>query len=91
MYITIGDAGNDDGKTKEFVRDHEQTHLSVSREESFGHGRLRIVDETRAVWTWHRNDGEYSTVRDEVWLESLVSAGPTQARVQTAGSSKLLY
>ncbi|KAK3118546.1 hypothetical protein QOZ80_9BG0701210 [Eleusine coracana subsp. coracana] len=65
MYITIGDAGNDDGKTKEFIRDHEQAHLSVFREESFGHGRLRIVDETRAVWTWHRNDGEYATVRDE--------------------------
>jgi hypothetical protein len=47
--------------------------LSVFQEASFGHGRLRIVNETSAVWTWHRNDDAYATVRDEVWLESLVS------------------
>jgi len=45
----------------------------VFREASFGHGRLRIVNETSAVWTWHRNDDEYATVRDEVWLESLAA------------------
>ncbi|KAE8805310.1 purple acid phosphatase 22-like [Hordeum vulgare] len=72
-YITIGDGGNREGLALKFLKDHESAHLSVFREASFGHGRLRIVDETSAVWTWHRNDDEYATVRDEVWLESLAS------------------
>ncbi|CAL4981291.1 unnamed protein product [Urochloa decumbens] len=73
MYITIGDAGN--SRSDKFVRDHELAHLSVCREASFGHGRLRIVDERRAVWTWHhRNDDQHATVSDEVWLESLLAS-----------------
>jgi len=55
----------------------------VFREASFGHGRLRIVNETSAVWTWHRNDDEYATVRDEVWIESLAAGKQSIAR--TAG------
>ncbi|XP_044326487.1 purple acid phosphatase 22 isoform X2 [Triticum aestivum] len=73
MYITIGDGGNREGLALKFLEDHKSAHLSVFQEASFGHGRLRIVDETSAVWTWHRNDDEYATVRDEVWLESLAS------------------
>ncbi|KAK4284383.1 hypothetical protein QN277_001225 [Acacia crassicarpa] len=30
--------------------------LSVYRELSFGHGRLRITNETDAHWSWHRNN-----------------------------------
>jgi hypothetical protein len=56
-----------------FIKDHKSAHLSMFQEASFGHGRLRIVNETSAVWTWHRNDDAYSTVREEVWLESLAS------------------
>ncbi|TVU25805.1 hypothetical protein EJB05_28315 [Eragrostis curvula] len=87
MYITIGDAGN--SRAYEFISDHELAHLSVFREASFGHGRLRIVDETRALWTWHRNDDEYATVRDEVWLESLVSARPTVPANACISTTKL--
>ncbi|KAL6875631.1 hypothetical protein ACP4OV_013144 [Aristida adscensionis] len=72
MYITIGDAGN--YRAREFISDHELADLSVFREASFGHGRLRILDEKSAVWTWHRNDGEHATVVDEVRLESLATA-----------------
>ena len=73
MFITIGDGGNREGLALKFLKDHKSAHLSMFREASFGHGRLRIVNETSAVWTWHRNDDEYATVRDEVWLESLAT------------------
>ncbi|OEL30539.1 Purple acid phosphatase 22 [Dichanthelium oligosanthes] len=79
MHITIGDGGNREGLALKFIKDHKSAHLSVFREASFGHGRLRIVNETSAVWTWHRNDDEHATVRDEVWLESLAAAKPSQA------------
>ncbi|RLN01127.1 purple acid phosphatase 22-like isoform X2 [Panicum miliaceum] len=83
MYITIGDGGNREGLALRFIKDHKSAHLSVFREASFGHGRLRIVNETSAVWTWHRNDDEYATVRDEVWLESL--AAGKQSLATTTG------
>ncbi|CAO2143974.1 unnamed protein product [Urochloa humidicola] len=72
VYITVGDAGN--SRSHKFISDHELAHLSVCREASFGHGRLRIVDERRAVWTWHRNDDEHAKVSDEVWLDSLLES-----------------
>ncbi|OEL25770.1 Purple acid phosphatase 22 [Dichanthelium oligosanthes] len=71
MYITIGDGGNN--RAHMFISDHELVHLSVCREASFGHGRLRILDDRKAVWTWHRNDDEHATISDKVWLESLAS------------------
>ncbi|CAD6257205.1 unnamed protein product [Miscanthus lutarioriparius] len=45
MYITIGDAGNN--KAHKFMSDHKLAHLSLFREVSFGHGRLRIMDNRR--------------------------------------------
>lgn len=45
--------------------------LSLYREASFGHGRLRIMDETRAHWSWHRNNDSNSFSADEVWLDSI--------------------
>ncbi|EEE52777.1 hypothetical protein OsJ_35237 [Oryza sativa Japonica Group] len=74
MYITIGDGGNVDGHSDKFIEDHELAHLSEFREMSFGHGRLRIVSETKAIWTWHRNDDQHATVRDVVVLESMAGA-----------------
>ncbi|CAD6268454.1 unnamed protein product [Miscanthus lutarioriparius] len=76
MYITIGDGGNREGLALKFIKDHKSAHLSEFREASFGHVQLRIVNETSAVWTWHRNDDTFATVRDEVWLESLAAANP---------------
>ncbi|KAL6870952.1 hypothetical protein ACP4OV_014800 [Aristida adscensionis] len=76
MYITIGDGGNREGLAVKFIKDHKSAPLSVFREASFGHGRLRIIDETSAVWRWHRNDDEHATIRDEVWLRSLAAAEP---------------
>ncbi|TVU26896.1 hypothetical protein EJB05_29467 [Eragrostis curvula] len=79
MYITIGDGGNREGLALRFIKDHKSSHLSLFQEASFGHGRLRIVNETSAVWSWHRNDDDHATVRDEVWLESLAAAKPSLA------------
>lgn len=45
--------------------------LSLYREPSFGHGRLRIVNETHAYWSWQRNNDLDAFVADEVWLQSL--------------------
>ncbi|PNY14255.1 purple acid phosphatase [Trifolium pratense] len=45
--------------------------LSLFREPSFGHGRLRILNETHAHWSWHRNNDKDAVVADEIWIESL--------------------
>jgi hypothetical protein len=58
-----------------FENNHKLAPLSVTREASFGHGRLRVVNATTAHWTWHRNDDAESVVRDELWLESLTTNG----------------
>uniref|UniRef100_A0ACD5WTI9 Uncharacterized protein n=1 Tax=Avena sativa TaxID=4498 RepID=A0ACD5WTI9_AVESA len=77
VYITIGDGGNREGLATKFIGDHKSAQLSVFREASFGHGRLTIVNDTSAVWRWHRNDDDNATVADEVWLESLASTKRT--------------
>lgn len=48
--------------------------LSLYREPSFGHGRLRILNETHAHWSWHRNNDTNAFVADGVWIESLSSS-----------------
>ncbi|KAJ4764809.1 Purple acid phosphatase [Rhynchospora pubera] len=74
MYITIGDGGNREGLALEFEKDHKSAHLSVFHEASFGHGRLKVINGSSAHWSWHRNDDSVSTMRDELWLESLSSS-----------------
>ncbi|GMI80903.1 purple acid phosphatase 22, PURPLE ACID PHOSPHATASE 22 [Hibiscus trionum] len=70
VYITIGDGGNREGLALKF---EDTSELSIYREASFGHGRLRVVDGTRAHWSWHRNNDSDSFVADEVWLQSLTT------------------
>ncbi|GER54228.1 purple acid phosphatase [Striga asiatica] len=49
--------------------------ISVYKEASFGHGRLRVFNSTHAHWTWHRNEDDMnSIVADEIWLERLASS-----------------
>lgn len=72
MYVTIGDGGNREGLALTFEDDGSP--LSLFREPSFGHGRLRILDQTRADWSWHRNNDSDSVVADQVWFESLSSS-----------------
>ncbi|KAJ4970021.1 hypothetical protein NE237_003120 [Protea cynaroides] len=69
IYITIGDGGNREGLALKYK--NPPSPLSLFREASFGHGRLRVFNQTHAHWSWHRNNDSFSTVADEVWLQSL--------------------
>ncbi|KAK7345357.1 hypothetical protein VNO77_15960 [Canavalia gladiata] len=69
LYVTIGDGGNREGLALSFKK--PPSPLSLYREPSFGHGRLRIVNETHAHWSWHRNNDTEAFVADSVWIESL--------------------
>ncbi|KAH0971615.1 hypothetical protein GBA52_023771 [Prunus armeniaca] len=72
VYMTIGDGGNREGLALTF--EEPASPLSLYREPSFGHGRLRILNETHAFWGWHRNNDSNSVVKDQFWLESLSSS-----------------
>ncbi|GMY25179.1 purple acid phosphatase 22-like [Fagus crenata] len=71
LYVTIGDGGNREGLALSF--NSPPSPLSLFREASFGHGRLRILNQTHAHWSWHRNNDSNAVVADPVWLESLSS------------------
>ncbi|KAF7804313.1 purple acid phosphatase 22-like [Senna tora] len=72
MYITIGDGGNREGLALTFQS--PASPLSLYREPSFGHGRLRIENETHAQWSWHRNNDSDAFEADNVWIHSLRSS-----------------
>ncbi|XP_044507458.1 purple acid phosphatase 22-like [Mangifera indica] len=69
IYITIGDGGNREELALNFKE--PTSPLSLFREPSFGHGRLRILDESHAHWSWHCNNESDSITADEIWFESL--------------------
>uniref|UniRef100_A0A0E0P8T6 Purple acid phosphatase n=1 Tax=Oryza rufipogon TaxID=4529 RepID=A0A0E0P8T6_ORYRU len=87
VHITIGDGGNREGLAFDFRKNHKLAPLSLMREASFGHGRLSVVNATAARWTWHRNDDADSTVRDEIWLESLAANGACQQSSSAAAAA----
>ncbi|KAI8010354.1 Purple acid phosphatase 18 [Camellia lanceoleosa] len=62
VHVTVGDGGN-------------REEWSVFREASFGHGELKIVNSTHALWSWHRNNDDEPVRSDEVRITSLVSSG----------------
>ncbi|OVA05988.1 Phosphoesterase domain [Macleaya cordata] len=74
VHITIGDGGNREGLASKYM--DPKKNISVFREASFGHGRFQVVNESYALWSWHRNDDDESVVADSVWLKSL-SSDPT--------------
>ncbi|KAJ3670631.1 hypothetical protein LUZ60_008057 [Juncus effusus] len=74
VHITIGDGGNREGLALDFNKNHKNANLSLFHEASFGHGRLHVVDQKKAHWSWHRNDDSTDTIRDELWLENLASS-----------------
>ncbi|CAI0423574.1 unnamed protein product [Linum tenue] len=71
VYITIGTGGNHEGLELNFKT--PGSRLSLYREAQHGHGRLRIVDERRAHWSWHRINDSEEQPADEVWLDNLAS------------------
>ncbi|KAL6574979.1 Purple acid phosphatase 22 [Orobanche minor] len=72
MHVTIGDGGNREGLAMLFEKPNPS--ISMYREPSFGHGRMRVFNNTHAQWTWNRNNDNDSLVADEIWLESLASS-----------------
>lgn len=74
LHVTIGDGGNREGLAMTF--DNPSPSISMFREASFGHGRLRIFNATHARWSWHRNNDADAVTADEIWLESLISSSP---------------
>ncbi|KZV48951.1 Purple acid phosphatase 21 [Dorcoceras hygrometricum] len=70
VYVTIGDGGNREGLATTF--ESPSPSISLYREASFGHGRLRVLNSSHAHWTWRRNND--TTVADEMWLKSLSSS-----------------
>ncbi|KAB2631732.1 purple acid phosphatase 22-like [Pyrus ussuriensis x Pyrus communis] len=88
VYMTIGDGGNREGLALKFK--NPASPLSLYREPSFGHGRLRVLNETHAFWGWHRNNESNSVVKDQVWLESLSSSKTCmKSGSQEVGSSSV--
>ncbi|KAB2631554.1 purple acid phosphatase 22-like [Pyrus ussuriensis x Pyrus communis] len=88
VYMTIGDGGNREGLALKF--ENPASPLSLYREPSFGHGRLRVLNETHAFWGWHRNNESNSVVKDQVWLESLSSSKTCmESGSQKVGSSSV--
>ncbi|CAL5335721.1 unnamed protein product [Camellia sinensis] len=73
VHVTVGDGGNREGLASKYI--NPQPEWSVFREASFGHGELKIVNSTHALWSWHRNDDDEPVRSDEVWITSLVSSG----------------
>ncbi|VFQ65181.1 unnamed protein product [Cuscuta campestris] len=47
-----------------------QPEFSAYRESSFGHGILEVMNETHALWTWHRNQDMYGNAggRDQIYI-----------------------
>ncbi|XP_010276060.1 PREDICTED: purple acid phosphatase 18 isoform X1 [Nelumbo nucifera] len=73
VHITIGDGGNREGLAQGYK--NPAPEWSVFREASFGHGELKIMNSTHALWSWHRNDNDEPVRSDEVWITSLASSG----------------
>ncbi|XP_022746940.1 probable purple acid phosphatase 20 isoform X2 [Durio zibethinus] len=71
VHITIGDGGNREGLASKYM--DPTPEISVFREASFGHGELKVLNATHAVWTWYRNDDDVSVAADTVWFTSLSS------------------
>ncbi|XXG73063.1 hypothetical protein AAC387_Pa07g2043 [Persea americana] len=84
IHVTIGDGGNREGLALKFKK--PTSPLSMFHEASFGHGRLTVLNQTHAHWTWHRNNDSDSTIGDEVWLESLSGFDKCNARQTTVPS-----
>ncbi|KAL8039704.1 hypothetical protein ABFX02_10G053400 [Erythranthe guttata] len=72
VHVTIGDGGNREGLANSF--ENPRPSISIYREPSFGHARLRVFNSTHAHWSWHRNNDTGSVVADELWLESLAAS-----------------
>ncbi|XP_058092389.1 purple acid phosphatase 15-like [Magnolia sinica] len=59
-----------------------QPDFSAFRDSSFGHGILEVVNETYALWTWHRNQDLYdSNPGDQIYIVREPNRCPTQPKL----------
>eukprot|EP00262_Sarcandra_glabra_P005201 TRINITY_DN16555_c0_g1_i2.p1 TRINITY_DN16555_c0_g1~~TRINITY_DN16555_c0_g1_i2.p1 ORF type:complete len:416 (-),score=55.36 TRINITY_DN16555_c0_g1_i2:201-1421(-) len=72
VHVTIGDGGNREGLAQRYR--NPKPDWSVFREASFGHGELKIVNSTHALWSWHKNDDDEPVKSDQVWINSLATS-----------------
>ncbi|KAJ9542585.1 hypothetical protein OSB04_029091 [Centaurea solstitialis] len=87
VHITIGDGGNRQGLANKYIE--PRPSISLYREASFGHGRLRMMNETHAHWSWHCNDDSVAFVADDVWLKGLNSLCSQKIRPKLAQHDEL--
>uniref|UniRef100_A0A5B6YUQ7 acid phosphatase n=2 Tax=Davidia involucrata TaxID=16924 RepID=A0A5B6YUQ7_DAVIN len=85
VHVTIGDGGNREGLALMF--EEPSPSISLYREPSFGHGRLKILNDTHAHWSWHRNNDSNSVMADEMWLKSLSSSKKCKEIVEEPSTS----
>ncbi|KAG2390857.1 Purple acid phosphatase [Vigna angularis] len=67
-----------------------QPKWSEFREASFGHGELKFVNSTHALWSWHRNDDDNSVKVDDIWINSLVSSGCVDQKTHELRSTLMI-
>ena len=65
-YITIGDGGNKEGLATGWIE--PQPEWSLYRQASYGFGKLRVMNATHALWSWHQNLDLIPTVADEYYF-----------------------
>ncbi|XP_017430795.2 purple acid phosphatase 18 [Vigna angularis] len=88
VHITIGDGGNREGLARKYI--NPQPKWSEFREASFGHGELKFVNSTHALWSWHRNDDDNSVKVDDIWINSLVSSGCVDQKTHELRSTLMI-
>ncbi|CAL0326746.1 unnamed protein product [Lupinus luteus] len=69
LYITVGDAGNNNGYNPYFM--DPPPRISYVRDRSYGHGTLEVANATHARWRWIKNDKNDPRVVDSVWITTL--------------------
>jgi len=76
VYINIGDGGNREGLSSEYIK--PSPRWSAFREPSYGMGVLNVMNNTHAVWQWHRNQDGNMVIGDQI---DIIRAGQSQIPV----------
>eukprot|EP00968_Pinguiococcus_pyrenoidosus_P007945 scaffold550_cov238-Pinguiococcus_pyrenoidosus.AAC.6 len=66
VYVVVGDGGNHEGLYDVF---HPQPWTAYHNGSSYGHGRLKIMDDSTATWEWFPNTR--TTAEDRILVKNL--------------------
>ncbi len=66
VHVTLGDGGNREGLYTRWI--DPQPVWSAFRASLYGHGELQIVNNTHALFTWHRNQDDEPVEADSTWI-----------------------